>query len=276
MGTIVLVRWLLTFEFLQSFIAAFPGEYALPDTQRGFPAWAEWQHFFNMFFMVLIIRTGLQVRTRKRPAAFWTPKWSKGGKGKISLTLWLHQSLDLLWLVNGVVFIVMLVASGHWARIVPTSWAVFPNALSAAIQYISLDWPTENGWANFNSLQQLAYFTTVFIAAPLAAITGLRMSGLWPKKATKLSKAYPIELARAVHFPVMLYFVIFIIFHVALVFATGALRNLNHIYGSADVVNWAGFWTFAGSLVLVMAAWFAATPLILAQIAGLSGKVSSR
>ena len=223
---------------MQDFLTTYPGEYPLPEgSQPGFPAWVQWQHFFNTFLIVLIIRTGLQVRTEKRPAVFWTPKWSKNGKGKISLALWFHQSLDVLWLVNGLLFIVLLFASGHWVRIVPTSWEVFPNALSAAIQYVSLDWPTENGWVNYNSLQQLAYFATVFIAAPLAVITGVRMSGFWPKNAKALNRAYPVEWARAVHFPVMLYFVAFIIVHVALVFATGALRNLNHMYGGSDVVE---------------------------------------
>ncbi|MEU5849212.1 hypothetical protein [Saccharopolyspora shandongensis] len=47
-------------------------------------------------------------------------------------------------------------------------WEVFPNALSAALQYASLDWPTENGWVHYNALQQLAYFTTVLVATPLA------------------------------------------------------------------------------------------------------------
>src|SRR5699024_3266243 len=117
------------------------------------------------------------------------------------------QSLDILWLVNGVVFVVLLFATGHWARIVPTSWEVFPNALSTMLQYMSLDWPTENGWVNYNSLQQLAYFSVVFLAAPLAAITGVRLSGVWPNNATTLNKIYPIELARAIHFPVMLFFV---------------------------------------------------------------------
>ncbi|WP_218157734.1 hypothetical protein [Saccharopolyspora shandongensis] len=28
-------------------------------------------------------------------------------------------------------------------------------------------WPTENGWVHYNALQQLAYFTTVFVAAAL-------------------------------------------------------------------------------------------------------------
>jgi magnesium-transporting ATPase (P-type) len=109
------------------------------------------------------------------------------------------------------------------------------------------------------------------------------MSGLWPKKAATLNRVYPVEWARAVHFPVMLYFVAFIFVHVALVFATGALRNLNHMYaaqGSVDGVayadNWTGFWMFFASLVVIAAAWVAARPLVLAPIARLFGNVSGR
>ena len=105
-----------------------------------------------------------------------------------------------------------------------------PECASAALQYASLNWPTENGWVNYNALQLLTYFLTVFIAAPLAFISGIRTSSAWPKKAAALNKAYPIELARAIHFPVMIYFVAFIVVHVFLVLATGALRNLNHMY----------------------------------------------
>jgi len=272
---VLAVRWLLSTSWGVDFLAAFPGEYHLPEgAPVGFPAWLGWQHFFNVFLMVLIIRTGLTVRTEKRPTVFWSPR--NNGKRKISLNLWFHQSLDILWLVNGVIFVVLLFVTGQWLRIVPTSWEVFPNALSAALQYVSLDWPTENGWVNYNSLQQLAYFTTVFIAAPLAALTGVRMSGIWPKNAAGLNKAYPVEWARAVHFPVMLYFVLFIFVHVVLVFATGALRNLNHMYGGQDAINWVGFWIFALSMLVIAAAWVAARPLVLAPIARLFGKVSGR
>jgi hypothetical protein len=90
---------------------------------------------------------------------------------------------------------------------------------------------------------------TMFVAAPLAAITGVRMSGLWPSGGKTLTKAYPVKWARAVHFPVMLYFVLFIFVQVMLVISTGMLRNLNHMYAGQDVVNWTGFWIFAGSLV---------------------------
>ncbi|WP_228479360.1 cytochrome b/b6 domain-containing protein [Microbacterium atlanticum] len=279
---VAFVRFLLSTPWGVDFLAAYPGEYHLPEgAPVGFPAWLAWQHFFNVFLIVFIIRTGLRVRTEKRPSVFWSPRGN--GRRKISLNLWFHQSLDILWLVNGVIFVVLLLVTGQWMRVVPTSWEVFPNALSAALQYVSLDWPTENGWVNYNSLQQLAYFATVFIAAPLAALTGVRMSGVWPKNATGLNRAYPVEWARAVHFPVMLYFVAFIAVHVFLVFATGALRNLNHMYaaqGSVDpnayADNWTGFWFFAASLAVIAVAWVAARPLVLAPIARLFGTVSGR
>jgi len=274
---VFLVRILLTLPVMQDFLAAFPGEYELPATaEPGFPVWVQWQHFLNMFLIVLIIRSGWQVRTEKRPAVFWTPRWSKNGSGKISLALWLHVTVDALWIVNGIVFIVLLFVTGHWMRIVPTSWEVFPNALSAALQYVSLDWPTHNSWVNYNSLQQLMYFLTVFVAAPLAFVTGVRMSIFWPKNATRLNRLYPVEWARAVHFPTMLYFVLFIIVHVTLVFATGALRNLNHIYGGVDTATITGLLLFLGSLVLVVLAVVAARPLLLAPIAGTMGRVSNR
>ena len=272
---VLAARWFRDQPVGQEFIAAFPGETHLPEwAPVGIPAWLGWQHFFNVFLMVLIIRSGLQVRTEKRPTAFWTPRWN--AKRKMSLALWFHQSLDILWLLNGVVFVVLLAATGQWVRVVPTSWEVIPNAASAALQYLSLDWPTENGWVNYNSLQVLAYFVTIFIAAPLAAITGVRMSGLWPKDAARLNRAYPVEWARAVHFPVMLYFVLFIAVHVVLVLSTGALRNLNHMYGGQDAVNWWGFGIFVVSLLAIAGGWIAARPIVLAPIASLFGTVKGR
>ena len=266
-------RALVQVPAVADFMTRYPGEVET-EADPGIPAWVGWQHFLNAFFMVLIIRSGLHVRAERRPPAYWTSR--RGGAKKVSLTVWLHQALDLLWLLNGIVFIVLLFASGHWLRIVPTTWEILPNALSAGLQYASLDWPTEHGWANYNSLQQLAYFATIFIAAPLAAVSGFRMSGWWPAGAEKLSRAYPIEWARTVHFPVMLYFVIFIVFHVLLVMTTGMLRNLNHMFAAQDAATWTGFWVFVGSLVVIAIGWFAARPVVAAPIAKLFGTVSSR
>ena len=271
---ILAARGITTLPGVPEFLERYPGEYHLPDfVDPGFPGWVRWTHFLNIFFMVLIIRSGLQVRHQQKPPAFYTPK--KGGK-KVSINLWLHTSLDLLWLANGVVFVVLLFVSGHWARIVPTSWEVFPNALSAMLQYATMEWPMEDAWVNYNALQQLMYFIIVFIAAPLAAITGVRMSEWWPKDASTLNKIYPAPLARAIHFPTMLFFVFFILVHVFLVFTTGLRHNLGYMFAGTEMLGWAGVIWFLIAMVVVVAGWFAARPLLLAPIANLFGRVSSR
>lgn len=279
-AVVLIAQWMRTLPAVQDFLASYPGHVELPEAAPiGLPAWMGWQHFLNAFFLVLIIRSGWLVRTTARPKEHWTRNntgliRTKGKPAKISLTLWFHLTMDALWVLNGSIFVILLLATGQWMRIIPTSWEVMPNAVSAALQYASLNWPTENGWVNYNSLQVLAYFSIVFFAAPLAVVTGLRMSGAWPKNAATLNRFYPIEAARAVHFPVMLYFVGFIVVHVALVFATGALKNLNHMYAANDGAEWAGFWIFAASLAVMVAAWFLAGPLFLRPIASLTGKVS--
>ena len=187
-------RYFFSTDFGADFLNRYDGHSSLPESAPvGIPAWLSWQHFFNLFFMVLIIRTGLQIRYERKPSAYVTPKLSKK---KSSLTMWLPLSLDILWVVNGLIFIILLFVTGHWMRVVPTSWDVFPNALSAGRQYLTLDWPTENGWVNYNALQLLSYFVTIFIAAPLAIISGFRLSSFCSKKWTKASQFYPAPVAR--------------------------------------------------------------------------------
>ncbi|WP_454810519.1 cytochrome b/b6 domain-containing protein [Paenarthrobacter nitroguajacolicus] len=274
-------RWLRTLEGVQQFVSAYNGHAWQPEgAPVGIPAWLGWQHFLNMFFIVLIIRTGLQVRTERKPPGYWAAKkdsfFSPKGNSpkKVSLSQWLHQSLDVLWVANGLIFVALLLVTGHWTRIVPMSWDIFPNMLSAAVQYASLDWPADNGWVQYNALQVMAYFVTVFIAAPLAVVSGVRMSTWWPERAKRLTKMYPVEWARTLHFPVMLYFVVFTVVHVFLVFFTGALRNLNHMYGSRDVVDWWGLVIFLISLLVIAAAWFLTKPLFTTPIASRMGKVT--
>jgi thiosulfate reductase cytochrome b subunit len=280
LAVVLLAKWLRQIPAVESFMVDYPGQSELPEgAPVGLPAWLGWQHFFNVFFLVLIIRTGWLVRTVTRPSAHWIRDnrrfiRTKTPPSKISLNLWFHLSLDAFWVVNGLVLYVLLFSTGQWVRVVPTNWDVFPNAVSTAIQYVSLNWPTDNGWVNYNSLQVLAYFVTLFIAAPLAIVTGLRLSPVWSKDDTWITRAYPIGIARAIHFPVMLYFVLFITVHVTLVMATGALRNLNHMYATRDDDSWVGLWIFMISLLIMIVAWVAARPVVLRAIASLTGKVS--
>src|SRR5699024_5838209 len=78
-GIIVLAaRGVTTLPGVPEFLERYPGEYDIPEfVDPGFPGWVRWTHFLNIFFMVLIIRSGLQVRHQQKPPAFYTPK--KGG-----------------------------------------------------------------------------------------------------------------------------------------------------------------------------------------------------
>lgn len=276
---VLAARWLIGLPPVARFVAEYPGQAPLPPSVPvGIPAWLGWQHFFSAFLMVLIVRSGLQVRTVRRPAATWTRNNSglirtKGQPKKISLDLWFHLTLDALWVLNGLVFFVLLLVTGQWMRIVPTSWEIVPHAASTLLQYASLNWPLETGWVNYNALQVLAYFVTVFIAAPLSLLTGLRMSNAWPKSASRANRLFPIEVARRLHFPAMVYFVAFTMVHVLLVFTTGALRNLNHMFAASDDDGWLGFAIFGAAVVVTIGAWILARPLFLRPIASLMGRV---
>jgi thiosulfate reductase cytochrome b subunit len=276
---VLAARGIRALPAVQDFLITYPGASALPSwAPVGFPAWLEWQHFLSAFFMVFIIRTGWQVHTTRRAEAYWTRNnkgliKTKGQPVRIPLHLWFHLSLDVLFVLNGIVFYVLIFCTGQWVRIIPTRWDVFPNAISAGLQYASLNWPTEDGWSNYNALQLLSYFLVVFIAAPLAVLTGLRMvpglAGRWKP----FDKIYPAPVARKLHYPIFIFFIAFIIVHVFLVLATGALRNLNHMYGGSDTVSWLGAALFAGSLVLMVGGWFAFRPVLLATAASLTGRV---
>src|ERR1017187_6039729 len=156
---------------VQDFLVRHPG---VPPSARavtaGFPAWLRVQHFLNLFFMAFIIRAGIQIladhprlywkrdctpgtewfrfQTAVPTGRIWTakddsvalPAWLgiPGIRHSIGLARWWHFSITLLWMINGVVFYVLLFATGQWLRLVPTTWDVIPSAASTALQYLSL------------------------------------------------------------------------------------------------------------------------------------------
>lgn len=277
-GVVLGAMWLRTLPSVDSFIQRYPGESALPaGAPVGIPAWLAWQHFFNAFLLLLVIRTGWVIRRKQRPPAFWTRNNSPlmrltGRQQRLGIYHWFHLALDGLWVANGVIYVALLFVTGQWMRIVPTSWDIIPNAASAALQYASLSWPTDQPWVNYNALQVLSYFTVVFLLAPIAVLTGLRLSPVWPLEGP-LARALPEQPTRRVHGIVLYLFCAFIVIHVALVFLTGALRNLNVMYAGNDGDSWTGFGVFAVSAVVMVVGWLLATPPLLKRIAALSGEV---
>lgn len=288
---IALAIWLRTIPSVESFIDHYPG--SVPnDAPKGFPWWLRWQHFLNAIFLVPIVRAGLQLWAG-RPRAYWRSPGSAGSdwlrmqrampetggwpvrddavalhplvglpgpKRTGGVARWWHLSVTLLWVVNGVVFYVLIFSTGQWMRLVPTTWDVFPYALSAVIQYASLDFPTQDSWVAYNGIQLLTYFITVFVAAPLAIITGIMHSPRVTKR-TAGWRLFNGEVVRSVHLIVLGWFVVFVIAHVSLVLVTGAFENLNHITVGTTDSGPTGFILFAIFVVVGAVIWALLSPL---------------
>jgi DMSO/TMAO reductase YedYZ molybdopterin-dependent catalytic subunit/thiosulfate reductase cytochrome b subunit len=293
---IAVARGLRELAVVQEFLARYPGVPAsAPAVTTGFPAWLRLMHFFNLFLMTFIVRAGVQILA-DHPRLYWkrdcTPgtEWFRfqkavpadriwtakddavtlpgwlgipGIRHSIGLARWWHFSTTLFWMVNGVVFYVLLFATDQWLRLVPTTWEVFPNAASTALQYLSLAFPAEESWTRYNGLQQLFYFITAFVAAPTSILTGFMQSPAISNHAGWLGRVLNRQRARSIHFLALGWFLLFILAHVTLVFITGARANLNMMFAGVHDASWSGVAVFVPAMLLVAAGWWAATPFTL-------------
>ena len=208
MSGVAAAQYLRGLPAVEEFVRRHPGTGFATTFGVAMPVWLRVQHFLNLFLLIFIIRAGLQILA-DHPRLYWTrhstpgkewlrmqkpvpdtPLWTAkqdsltlprhvglpGIRHSIGLARWWHLGVDTLWLANGLIFYALLFATSEWRRIVPTSWQVFPDAASVLLQYLSLRWPADDSCVAYNGLQMLAYFITVFIAAPLALVTGLGMS----------------------------------------------------------------------------------------------------
>ncbi len=238
----------------------------------GFPAWIRITHFVNFLFLVLLIRSGLQIladhprlysRIHCTPGTEWirftpvevpTDRIYTAKDDCVYLTPWIglpgrrhtigmarhwHFLSVLFWVGSGVTFVVLLFVTNQWKRLVPTSFQIVPDAWAMFVHYATFHLPAEpDGFYRYNALQQLTYFGVVFILAPLAILTGPSMS----PALTSRFQWYPRlpgnrQIGRSLHFLVMCAFVLFLIGHVTMVAITGLTRNMNHIVVGTDDLN---------------------------------------
>jgi len=293
---IALAQSLRELPSVTAFIQRHPGiAQSAPSVDSGFPWWLELQHFLNMFFMLFIMRAGLQILA-DHPRLYWgrnctpgtdwfrfqvpvpkgriwtakddsvtLPTWLgiPGLRHTLGLSRWWHFSVNLLWVINGAAFYLLLFSTDQWHRLVPQTWDVFPAALSTAIQYASLNFPIDEGWTRYNGLQQLSYFITVFIAAPVSIATGVMQSPAISNKLGWFGKLFNRQAMRSIHFISFAWFVAFILAHGTMVFVTGIRQNTNHMFAGVDNASWAGFPLFILAMAALVAAWLAASPITL-------------
>lgn len=188
----------------------------LSNSIHGFPTWLRVTHYINLFFIVLLVRSGLTIlvdhprlywNVHSRPGSEWirfTPKiidpalartvegyWSAkhdaryispwlalpGFRHTVALGRHWHFLSALFWVSNGLIFVILLFGTGQWRRLVPTTWSIFPDAWAIQVHYATFHLPIEpDGFFRYNALQQLAYCGVVMVLAPLQILTGLAMS----------------------------------------------------------------------------------------------------
>ncbi len=247
----------------QSFTTAHPCVRKTPHFAPGISAWVLITHLANFFFMVMIVRAGWQIladhprlylKVDSTPDKEWlrfrgsVPKdrvWTAkddaimlsplfgmpGGRHTIGVARHWHFIFDILFVVNGLVFIVLTFATDHYLKLVPTQASILPSAGSCIVQYAALHLPAEpGGYFRFDALQQLSYFAVVFVLAPLAILSGLAMSPALDNRFKGYQRLFGNrQMARSIHFLVMVAFVVFYAVHMLMVAATGFSKNLNAI-----------------------------------------------
>ncbi|MEO8416841.1 MAG: cytochrome b/b6 domain-containing protein, partial [Ginsengibacter sp.] len=247
--------------------ASFPAENITSPV--GFPWWLSLSHWVNFFFLIMVIRSGLSILA-DHPRLYWNnacapeTEWLRftpvkvpndrvytakedgrylnpvvglpGYRHTVGIARAWHFITVPFFLLNGIVFTLLLFFTDQWKRLVPVSWKIMPDAWNVFVHYATFHMPVEpNGFYHFNALQQVSYFAVVFLLAPIALLSGMAMSPAIENRFHWFPKLFGNRQgARSVHFLVMLSYVVFIIIHVAMVAATGLTRNMNHITLGTD------------------------------------------
>lgn len=222
-----------------------------------FPLGIRLTHAFNIVFLSLLIRSGIEIlgghpmlyfNDECRPGSEWIrfayhrmhrdQRWTAEdekqeynswvalpGRDHLGIGRFWHFLSATGWLVTGALYLVILFTTDQWTRVVPTDWGVFAEAWHTALDYLALDAPASG--SSYNALQQLTYFAIVFIVSPIQILTGLSMAPSIEGRFPWYSKLFGgRQAARSIHFITMIIFIAFTVHHVALVTLHGLLDGL--------------------------------------------------
>jgi methionine sulfoxide reductase catalytic subunit len=257
-----------------------------------FPLWLRISHLINAIFIVLIIRSGIEILsahpklylkdsalngtewaefTKKRMPKdkLWTSTDEEEsfnsvvalpGQSHLGLGRHWHFFSTIFWVANGVAYYLLVFATGVWTTLIPTSWSIFPAAIHTMMIYASGHLPPPGN--PFDPAQQLAYAGVVFILGPLLIITGALMSPAFTSKLPKIG-GRPFkyrQVSRSLHFILMALLVIFIVIHLSLVLGARFTVNMaNIIFGGGTMSAEEAAAFFIGYVVIVVAINYYAT-----------------
>lgn len=217
-----------------------------------FPWWVALTHLLNLFFLLLLARSGLEVlsafpklywyedcppgrewlRLSKKMFAAdsrkpwssmdeeesWSPVLALPGRKNLGLGRHWHFLSVQFWVVTGVFYVVMVFVTGYWHYLIPTHWSIIPDSISSIGTYLHFEIPAKIANEPFEPAQKLAYFAVVFLLAPFQIVTGAAMS---PSVLARFPWFGKIlggrQGARSLHFLGLVAFGLFLVLHVFMV-----------------------------------------------------------
>jgi DMSO/TMAO reductase YedYZ molybdopterin-dependent catalytic subunit/thiosulfate reductase cytochrome b subunit len=255
--------------------------------EAGLPPIVLIAHLINFFCLLILIRSGIQI-LYDHPKLYWTdhttgdnhwlrfgrkimPKdklWTSldeaedpgkgalpGGTHNLGAGRSWHFTAAIIWVVTGLIYIGFLITSDEWRRIVPTDAGVFHQAWDVMYGYLTLNIPPEAA-GSYNALQQLTYFSVIFILAPIMILTGLAMSPALVARFPWYLKLFGDrrQVARSLHFLGMAGFSLFILVHITITMLFHFYDSVKTItFGHTDVNFAYALTLFLAVLVLILA-----------------------
>jgi thiosulfate reductase cytochrome b subunit len=141
----------------------------------------------------------------------------------------LHFLAAWFLVLPGAVYLLAGIFTGHfWRHLVPRAAEFSPHLFWQDFRdHLRLQIRPATGGPQYGLLQRCAYCAVVFLALPLAVVTGLAMS-------PAITAAYPFlsgmfgghQSARTVHFFASLVLVLFLLVHVLMVIKSGFKRQM--------------------------------------------------
>lgn len=228
----------------------------------GFPAWLRVSHYINLLFIGLLMRSGIQIigahprfywNVSCKPESNWlrftrkqipkdtiwtsmdeevpvTPLLALPGKDNLGLGRHWHFFSIIFWVLNGIIYVVLLFTTGEWSRLIPTSWDIIPRAWETFVTYITFHIPPASDFRPYDPLQQLTYAAVVFLLGPFLIATGAAMSPAVEARFPWYPRIFGNrQAARSLHFLGLVAFVLFTIVHTLLVLIVHFQNNIRSI-----------------------------------------------
>jgi sulfoxide reductase catalytic subunit YedY len=242
-------------------------------TTLDYPAWLRVDHWLNVLFLTLLIRSGIEILAThpklywhddSRPGSEWarftrkvmptnrlfdtldeeedySPVIALPGHGQLGIGRHWHFVSVIGWILVGLSYYILLFATGQWHRYWPASWSIFPEAWNDIVTYLTFNLPPLLPGEPLDAMQKLAYAGVVFILAPFQILTGAAQSpaieARFPWYVQMLGGR---QCARSLHFLGLVSFLGFIVIHLSMVFFWGWGRlTAAMIFGTVRNTHWA-------------------------------------